>query len=188
MARFGWFLVALAVCAVCALWLSGCSGDRFGSGESWQTGGKPSELSAGTTGGQSSRLFDTGGQVSASTGGTPAQSSTFGPSTGGEPSASDAGTTGGSGPSAPCDGICDNPTRFVLTAGNFTSPPLGTGESCWETFNSITRGIASNFVARSLLVNGSPVSGAFEVGPARAAGWCVYVGSGDYSYANFQVF
>lgn len=204
-ARFvAYFLICGLVAAVFMLLTSGCSGEKFGS-ESWQvaTGGARFAQQADTGGAPEPGSSVAGAATLSSTGGQPEPSSSSEPAASGGSSQSGSGNstggastafqaTGGNGPDSPCDGTCSNPTRFVLTAGNFTSPPLGTAASCWETFQQVTRGLATGFSSdRTVIQNAQPVptpaTGWAFSGPV-AGGYCIYIGPGDYSYANFQVY
>lgn len=210
----GSLVVVYLILAVLAGCLEGCSGERFDGRDSWdagkgslgqQVGGQSSASSSvslgGAIGGYSSSSAGTGGtsglplvtggaglsQFGSNTGGSMA--------TGGQSVGSSGGTvasTGGnaSGPKTPCEGICENPTRFALAAGSFNSGYLGIGASCWETFNLISSGISINFEAtRVPTVNGQPMNPTrWVVPPMIAQGWCVSVPAGDSQYANFQVY
>jgi hypothetical protein len=200
----GLMIVLCAAVSILILgFFSGCSGPAF-SEESWQlpTGG--SGQLVGTTGGQSSAL-STGPGSSAPTGGAPAQSSGSLPAaTGGALSISTGATTGGSGLSStggatgiqtssiqarPCDGFCPNPVVFDLSSGNYASPALGTGQSCWETLAALAGGVQSNFaVERWLYVNGIAATPSQWSLPAPLhGGYCILVRPGPTANAVFSV-
>jgi hypothetical protein len=87
--------------------------------------------------------------------------------------------------------FCTNPTSFTVQ-GSYPSGSLGTGARCYQTSSTIHGRRCSNFAStRTLKVNGTTETcngGYWPAIPAKVnGGYCIQIGSGNYSNANFSV-
>jgi len=95
-------------------------------------------------------------------------------------------------PARPCDGLCSGATTFTF-GNNYQSGALGTGAICRETTDPVAGGNCSNVAnGRTFQINGvsKTCNGQnwSSVPAARNGGYCVQLGTGNWSSAAFTVF
>lgn len=99
-------------------------------------------------------------------------------------------STGGASavPVRPCYNMCESPVVFDLSSGFYTSPPLGTGQSCFETLAQLSGGIQTNFaVDRRLFINGAIANPSqWSLPVPLHGGFCILIKPGDTELATFS--
>lgn len=93
----------------------------------------------------------------------------------------------------PCTGLCspNSDSGWVLGAPTFSSGNIGTGAYCRYTYNTINGGNCGNMSARTLRLNGQPMTcngGTWAaIPPSHNAGWCIQVTAGSPAWAYYTL-
>jgi hypothetical protein len=91
----------------------------------------------------------------------------------------------------PCADLCDNPV--AMTAPNYSSGNLTSGERCFESTGSHQGYVCGNMMSRTLTINDATEavcngSGQNNLGAKRNGGYCFQITAGEPPYAYFGTF